>query len=95
MLLTFIHSVNITRVWSRGWNASNQQNRQFSKSLSSTEGIKRNTIRKVHGMSDDVTRVSDDVTKENKAAKESMSGVYGRGVAMHRGKLIIRTDRRG
>ena len=44
MLLTFIHSVNITRVWSRGWNASKQQNRQFSKSLYSIEGIMRNTI---------------------------------------------------
>ena len=95
MLLTFIHSVNITRVWSRGWNASKQQNRQLSKSLYSTEGTKRNTISKAHSMPDDVTRASDGVTQGNKAAKESVSGVYGGGVATHRGGLIARTDRRG
>ena len=66
-LLTFIHSVSITRVWSRGWNASKQQNRQFSKSLYSIEGIKRNTISRVYSTSDDDTCYEE---------KESSKGEY-------------------
>lgn len=83
-LLTFIHSVSITRVWSRGWNASKQQNRQFSKSLYSIEGIKRNTISRVYSTSDD-----DTCYEEKESSKENMSCVYRRGGVMSRGRPVI------